>query len=478
MKITKHQNTSVLQILQPSQGFTWTPEGLKAEELATREDLSPKMQDLIDRTNKNISEREKQEYYKRTGRDEIGRLVGEQPLESEDWKFATALAGGVGTVQAASTMGWVPAITTDVASGIGGTTVGYGSNWVGQKIDNKFGTNVTPWLTVAGSLLGGMGGYRAGYKGAIKGAKYAVDNGIRGYSDFKPELQKQILPTPQTTQEPLLNIGWAPKQTIDVHRAGNLTEMYYPKRWDVIEEGANPFGVWLQGKFGIHRTDITNPGKGVKAKRARELFAERPQYNGQVTLDKPIQTVGEVPNRSALSYDAERMGADGIIYNGVYDNGYNNNQVIFSFKRPKLDKSGTLPKFQPGGSIPNWNAILKANSSGAPFMMRVWNLNKKSIPDWESNKQATHKLAYHLEDDGFATVYPEVQEINGELIDFTDPKNKDMISAYWTAVNNNNIVKMSPEEAEWFTKNYKKHYPGFKQGGTLPTYLKMFSGNK
>lgn len=49
------------------------------------------MQDLIDRTNKNISEREKQEYYKRTGRDQYGRLTGEQPLESEDWLVASTL---------------------------------------------------------------------------------------------------------------------------------------------------------------------------------------------------------------------------------------------------------------------------------------------------------------------------------------------------------------------------------------------------
>nr|DAE51925.1 MAG TPA: hypothetical protein [Bacteriophage sp.]DAW45150.1 MAG TPA: hypothetical protein [Bacteriophage sp.] len=26
------------------------------------------------------------------------------------------------------------------------------------------------------------------------------------------------------------------------------------------------------------------------------------------------------------------MGADGVIFNNVYDNGYSNNQVIFSFK--------------------------------------------------------------------------------------------------------------------------------------------------
>ncbi|MDD7757048.1 MAG: hypothetical protein PUJ51_21590 [Clostridiales bacterium] len=49
-------------------------------------------------------------------------------------------------------------------------------------------------------------------------------------------------------------------------------------------------------------------------------------------------TVGEVPNRSLLSYQADNMGSDGLIYNGVYDNGYNNNQVILSFKKPNLKK--------------------------------------------------------------------------------------------------------------------------------------------
>lgn len=123
--------------------------------------------------------------------------------------------------------------------------------------------------------------------------------------------------------------------------------MFYPQRYDAALEGANPFGVWLQGKFGIPRTNFTNPGKGDKAFRARELFRERPQYSGTVTFDKPIQTIGEVPNRAALSYGAEKMGADGIIYNSVYDNGFNNNQVLFSFKRPNLEIADidVLPKY-------------------------------------------------------------------------------------------------------------------------------------
>lgn len=167
--------------------------------------------------------------------------------------------------------------------------------------------------------------------------KQAVESGVVGVNELPVQLVARATSTPKV-QEPLLNVGWAPTQTMNVRRAGDLTEMYYPQRWDVVEEGANPFGVWLQGKFGTPRTDITNPGKGERAAKARELFANRPQYVGNVTFKKPIQVIGDIKDRSSLSYNAERMGADGIIYNGVYDNGYNNNQVIFSFNKPELNR--------------------------------------------------------------------------------------------------------------------------------------------
>lgn len=263
----------------------------------------------------------------------------EPPLQSEDLDFAMALAGGLGTKAAAKSFGWLPTIAEEVGAGTVGTAATYGSNYLGQAIDNKYGTNITPWLTVSGSLAGAFLGGRWGNRGAMKTAKYTVDNGIRGYGDFHPAIQKEILKTPKSNTEPLLNVGWAPAQTMNIRRAGELDTMYYPSRWDVTNEGANPFGVWLQGKYGVPRTDITNPGKGEKAARARQIFEDRPQYVGNVTFKKPIQTVGEVSDRSALSYDAERMGADGIIYNNVYDNGWNNNQVVFSFNRPKLSES-------------------------------------------------------------------------------------------------------------------------------------------
>ena len=169
------------------------------------------------------------------------------------------------------------------------------------------------------------------------GAKYVLPTAAKTVAPAL--IAKQVSKTKLPTVEPTLNIGWGPKQTLKVSRAGEYDQMYFPKRWDTVNEGANPHGVWLQGKYGTPRTEITNPGKGIKAAKARNIFSARPdKYTGTATLDKPIVTVGEVPNRSSLSYQADNMGADGLVYNGVYDNGYNNNQVILSFRRPKLTK--------------------------------------------------------------------------------------------------------------------------------------------
>ena len=143
-------------------------------------------------------------------------------------------------------------------------------------------------------------------------------------------IAKQISKTKLPATEPLLNVGWAPKQTIGVTRAGEYDNMFYPNRYDVVHGNANPFGVWLQGKVGT-------PKPGLKAQIARNVMANRPaQYRGTVTLGKPIASVGEVSDRDALSRIIESTGADGIIYNNVYDNGFNNNQVIHSFVKPEL----------------------------------------------------------------------------------------------------------------------------------------------
>lgn len=111
--------------------------------------------------------------------------------------------------------------------------------------------------------------------------------------------------------------------------------------------------------------------------------------------------------------------------------------------------------------------IQQVNKSNANFVKRLLDPNRKSIPDWETKGQkiATHKMSWG-EDDHGAYVFPEVQEIDGQLIDFTRPPYAPGIADYM-AHKNNNIVRMSPEEADWFTRNYKQYYPSFKKGGSI-----------
>jgi flagellum-specific peptidoglycan hydrolase FlgJ len=139
--------------------------------------------------------------------------------------------------------------------------------------------------------------------------------------------------------EPLPNnVGWGPRQSIHVvhdKNSARFPKLYYPERWDAIYEGAPEAGIWYQGKFGNPRTAANHsiPGKAEKAAKARERFAKRPyRVEGDLELERPIVTVGDVPNRAALERAADKMNADGVIFNNVYDNGYSNNQVIFSFR--------------------------------------------------------------------------------------------------------------------------------------------------
>lgn len=167
-----------------------------------------------------------------------------------------------------------------------------------------------------------------------------------------------------------LNVGWGPKQTIAVTRAQRSTKAplgFYPERWDVVSEGANPNGAWFQGQLGVPRT---TPNKAIKAANARNLFAVRPvQLRGELTMEKPIVTIGDVPSRSALSYQAEQLGSDGIIYNNVYDNGYDANQVILAFNPESFNN--TSRRFGQG-------TITTAEQLGFPKSVR----NNNNL-DWQ-----------------------------------------------------------------------------------------------
>lgn len=210
--------------------------------------------------------------------------------------------------------------------------------------------------------------YKYGSKSPYKGGELEIVSpefdaltGIRGMlnslskiNTLTKELNKNIDISTLNNQLPN-NIGWGPKQSIKVIHDSNQNtslNLYNTNRWDVVYEGANPHGIWFQGKFGNPRTTANTsiPGKSEKAAKARKLFEERPyRHKGELVLEKPLVTVGDVPDRSFLSYFGDKIGADGIIYNNVYDNGYSNNQVILSFKH--LNDYNITNKYADGGTI-------------------------------------------------------------------------------------------------------------------------------
>ena len=203
-------------------------------------------------------------------------------------------------------------------------------------------TDYATLATGLGSLLS-KGASMAGKQVGKQMAKRAVGK------EFKR--QSKHLATPNNMLPN--NVGWGPRQSIHVvhdKNSARFPKLYFPERWDAIHEGAPEVGIWYQGKFGNPRTAANHsiPGKAEKAAKARERFAKRPyRVEGDLELERPIVTVGDVPNRAALERAADKMSADGVIFNNVYDNGYSNNQVIFSLrddlKNGRVFKKGAKP---------------------------------------------------------------------------------------------------------------------------------------
>ena len=204
-------------------------------------------------------------------------------------------------------------------------------------------TDYATLATGLGSLLS---------KGASMAGRYAGKQMAKRAVGKEFKRQSKHLATPNNMLPN--NVGWGPRQSIHVvhdKNSARLPKLYFPERWDAIHEGAPEVGIWYQGKFGNPRTAANHsiPGKAEKAAKARERFAKRPyRVEGDLELERPIVTVGDVPNRAALERAADKMSADGVIFNNVYDNGYSNNQVIFSLrddlKNGRVFKKGAKPK--------------------------------------------------------------------------------------------------------------------------------------
>lgn len=246
-----------------------------------------------------------------------------------------------------------------LSGAIGSTTVDEATRELSKGKYNTWGDMMTSAgmnpifaeLTNPGSYIGLHGFNKFG-----PGLKPVEDLAIGGNKWARARVISKTIDKGTPSVKPLPNnVGWGPRQSIHVTHDANTSnklQLHSPERWDAVNEGAPEVGIWYQGKFGNPRTAANHsiPGKAEKAAKARERFAKRPyRVEGDLELERPIVTVGDVPNRAALERAADKMGADGVIFNNVYDNGYSNNQVIFSL-RDDL-KNGTMTHKPTGKTV-------------------------------------------------------------------------------------------------------------------------------
>lgn len=245
-----------------------------------------------------------------------------------------------------------------LSGAIGSTTVDEATRELSKGKYNTWGDMMTSAgmnpifaeLTNPGSYIGLHGFNKFG-----PGLKPVEDLAIGGNKWARARVISKTIDKGTPSVKPLPNnVGWGPRQSIHVTHDANTSnklQLHSPERWDAVYEGAPEAGIWYQGKLGNPRTAANHsiPGKAEKAAKARERFAKRPyRVEGDLELERPIVTVGDVPNRAALERAADKMSADGVIFNNVYDNGYSNNQVIFSLrddlKNGRVFKKGAKPK--------------------------------------------------------------------------------------------------------------------------------------
>lgn len=310
-----------------------------------------------------------------------------------------------------------------LSGAIGSTTVDEATRELSKGKYNTWGDMMTSAgmnpifaeLTNPGSYIGLHGFNKFG-----PGLKPVEDLAIGGNKWARARVISKTIDKGTPSVKPLPNnVGWGPRQSIHVTHDANTSnklQLHSPERWDAVYEGAPEAGIWYQGKFGNPRTAANHsiPGKAEKAAKARERFAKRPyRVEGDLELERPIVTVGDVPNRAALERAADKMSADGVIFNNVYDNGYSNNQVIFSLrddlKNGRLyNKSKELPPIlsnsKSGVASPRTSLafyirpskLTKAEKVGIPKGERL-----EVLPYYSAMSKAQYELFKNLPNNGY-----------------------------------------------------------------------------
>ena len=225
--------------------------------------------------------------------------------------------------------------------------------------------------------------------------------------------------------------------------------------------------------------NIIRGGKAIDLGNNMYYIAGRKHSNGGVDVGKDLEVEGgEVmqmkPNevRVFSSVPFLRAGSPAkLVLGGANPNAVFNAQENFK-NRNRIKDDGT--KYRNGGNkLNNIQYIIdKINNSDKDFAKRLKQNNRQYIKDWEiPGAIATHKLSVGTDKDGNNYIYPEVQNINGGLHDFTNPKYKhNKWDGQISAEERGDTIRINTiQDGLDFTRNYKNLniYPKFNYGGNM-----------
>jgi hypothetical protein len=225
--------------------------------------------------------------------------------------------------------------------------------------------------------------------------------------------------------------------------------------------------------------NIVRGGKAIDLGNNMYYIAGRKHSNGGVDVGKDLEVEGgEVmqmkPNEVKVfsSVPFLRAGSPAkLVLGGANPDAVFNAQENFK-NRNRIKDDGT--KYRNGGNkLNNIQYIIdKINNSDKDFAKRLKQNNRQYIKDWEiPGAIATHKLSVGTDKDGNNYIYPEVQNINGGLHDFTNPKYKhNKWDGQISAEERGDTIRINTiQDGLDFTRNYKNLniYPKFNYGGNM-----------
>lgn len=115
----------------------------------------------------------------------------------------------------------------------------------------------------------------------------------------------------------------------------------------------------------------------------------------------------------------------------------------------------SIPAYEDGGK----SIVDEVNKSDANFVQRLKSPTRQTIPNWEDQYRvlpweksvSTHKLSVWDNANGGGIIVPDVQEVNGKLIDFTRPPYNNRAAV-------ENALKTGDNVDKTYGTNYKRAY--------------------